>query len=57
MMSTRHNNQVNVRVFIGTASMRANTACTGRLGLGAFFGVGSELEQFPVSERFLPSRR
>ena len=27
----------------------SNKACTGRLGLCAFFGAGSELWQFPVS--------
>jgi len=31
-----------------------NTACTGRLGLGAFFEVVSALWQFLVSELFSP---
>ncbi len=31
-----------------------NTACTGRLGLGAFLGVVSELWQFPVSKPVSP---
>jgi hypothetical protein len=33
---------------------RANKACTGRLGLCAFFGLVPELRQFPVSEPFTP---
>jgi hypothetical protein len=31
-----------------------NKACTGRLGLCAFFGVGSELWQFSVFKLFSP---
>lgn len=36
------------------ASMLPNTACTGRLGLCAFFRLISELEQFSVSELYSP---
>ena len=39
-------------VLLGTR--QANTACTGRLGLGAFFGVLSELWLFPVFKPFSP---
>jgi hypothetical protein len=34
-----------------------NTACTGRLGLGAFFELVLSYDSFPFPVRFLSSRR
>jgi hypothetical protein len=38
-------------------TMQPNTACTGRLGLGAFFELVLRYDSFPFSSILLASRR
>jgi len=47
----------NRQKLANTALSGCFATCTGRLGLCAFFGTGSELWQFSVSQPFLPSRQ
>ncbi len=42
------------RLVANSDDSPTNTACTGRLGLGAFFGVVPELWQFSVSSVVSP---